>query len=182
VWHPAPLFLTGISLASLMMFSGVPRLVSFDNRSAGSGTLSTPMVAPNDSEEDSVSSTQAHIVPAKFEVRPEGKTSASPQANTLAARAVADNDNKVAANSKTKLGKSAVIPAKTTQRPVNPPMLIRSTMSAEQAITPQTLILILQTGRYDAYGAVVWDLSVWRVTVMGPAQPGMEPGIVVKSI
>jgi hypothetical protein len=180
VWHPAPLFLTGVSLASLMMFSGVPRLVSFDNRSAGSGTLSTTMVAPNDSEEDSVSSTQAHIVPAKFEVRPQEKTSASPQANTLAARTVADN--KVAANSRTKLGKSAVIPAKTTQRPVNPPMLIRSSMSAEQAITPQTLILILQTGRYDAYGAVVWDLSVWRITVMGPAQPGMEPGIVVKSI
>jgi hypothetical protein len=40
----------------------------------------------------------------------------------------------------------------------------------------------MHTKQYDADGALVWDLCVWQVTVMGPAQGQMEPGIVIKSI
>ena len=61
-------------------------------------------------------------------------------------------------------------------------MLVRSSMSEQDAIAPQTLILILHTGQYDANGALVWDLCVWQVTVMGPAHGQLEPGIVVKAI
>ena len=88
----------------------------------------------------------------------------------------------VVARPETKPNKSAVIPAKATQRRVNRPMLVRSSMSEEDVIAPQTLILIMQTERYDAAGAVVWDLCVWQVTVTGPARGRLEPGIVVKSI
>ena len=60
-------------------------------------------------------------------------------------------------------------------------MLIRSSLS-EDGIPMQTLMVVMQTERYDASGAVVWDLSVWQVTVIGPARNVMERGIVVKLI
>ena len=40
----------------------------------------------------------------------------------------------------------------------------------------------MQTRRVDSSGAVVWDLSVWQVTVVGPARDMMAAGIVAKSI
>jgi hypothetical protein len=40
----------------------------------------------------------------------------------------------------------------------------------------------VRTRQYDARGAVVWDLCVWRVTVVGPVQNKMEAGITAKSI
>ena len=65
------------------------------------------------------------------------------------------------------------------QRRVKPPMLVRSSM-ANDGVAPQTLFLVMrtefvqtefvQTRQYDATGAVVWDLCVWQVTVIGPAQ------------
>ena len=61
-------------------------------------------------------------------------------------------------------------------------MLVRSSMSEQDAIAPQTLILIMHTGHIDTDGALVWELCVWQVTVMGPAQGQMEPEIIVKSI
>ena len=159
------------------------------------------MMVPTSSQEDLMSRVQAHMVPAKFVVKPGPKIAMSAVANTVAAgtgldRARLDRtgldrteldktelDKTRAANAKTKPGKSAVVPAKATQRRVNPPVLIRSSFSGEEAITPQTLIFIMQTGTYDAYGAVVWDLCVWRVTVIGQAHQGqMVSGIVVKSI
>jgi hypothetical protein len=40
----------------------------------------------------------------------------------------------------------------------------------------------VQTRQYDASGAVAWDLCVWQVTVVGPAQNQIEAGTVAKSI
>ncbi len=166
VWRPAPVLLTGLSLACLMVFSDAPRLVSFENGSSDSPAVSA-VAAVSNSEADSISRMGAQIAPANFVVKAKAKPSGSLVA-TL--------------KTKTKSSKSAVIPAKGTQRRVNPPMLIRTSMPQEDAIAPQTLILIMQTGRYDATGAVVWDLCVWQVTVIGPTQGGIESGIVVKSI
>jgi hypothetical protein len=114
---------------------------------------------------------EASVVPAKFVVKNAKKN--SPR---LLAR------NSVASRLKAKPDKSFIVPAKVKQRRANPPMLIRSSMSEPGAIAPQTLILIMHTGQYDADGALVWDLCVWQVTVMAPAQGQTEPGIVVKSI
>jgi hypothetical protein len=55
------------------------------------------------------------------------------------------------------------------------------------AVTPQTLLFVtrteyVQTRRVNSSGAVVWDLSVWQVTVIGPAQDMVAAGIVAKSI
>ena len=219
VWRPAPLLLAGITLAGVLVFSGAPRLVSFDNGSADNGlagseresattkigsakTESAKMMVPSGSQGDLMSRVQAHMVPAKFVVKPGAKIATSAVANTVAAGTRLDKvvrlgrtgldktaldkaelDKTISADARTKPGKPAVVPAKATPRRVHPPLLIRSSVSEKEAITPQTLILIMQTGTYDAYGAVVWDLSVWRVTVIGQAHQGqMVSGIVVKSI
>jgi len=80
-------------------------------------------------------------------------------------------------------------------------MLVRSSM-AEDAVRPQTLIFIMQTrvmetrvmetrimqtrftaiGQDEASSAVVWDLCVWQVTVIGAAQNRNPPEIIAKSI
>lgn len=85
-------------------------------------------------------------------------------------------------------------------------MLVRSSM-AEDAVRPQTLIFIMQTrvmetrimqtrimetrimqtrftatGQDEASSAVVWDLCVWQVTVIGTAQNRNQPEIIAKSI
>ena len=178
VRRPATALLAGISLAVVTIFSGAPRLVSFDNGSADSNsrapyavtTMASNLSQANLISQAEVSRGELNIVPAKFVLKPEAKI-AVPAAPSM-----------VAARLKTKPGRSVIVPANARQRRVNPPMLVRSSMSEQDAIAPQTLILILHTGQYDANGALVWDLCVWQVTVMGPAHGQLEPGIVVKAI
>ena len=183
VWRPAPVLLTGISLACLMVFSDAPRLVSFADSPANSTQTAT--LAPSTishrriaEDENSVSAMGAQVVPAKFVVR------ANVQTNTLTDVPTAlPNQAMNSASAAKKIrsqAKSAVVPAVVKQRRVNQPTLIRSSMS-EDAVAPQTLILVVQSARYDVSGAVVWDLCVWRVTVVGPAQGRLEPGMVAKS-
>ena len=47
VWRPAPVLLTAMSLACLMVLSDVPRLVSFENASPGSLARSAPTNLPH---------------------------------------------------------------------------------------------------------------------------------------
>ncbi len=169
IWRPAPVLLTGMSLACLFVFSDAPRLVSFENSSSFYPAGSTTAMAPGNGEADPISRIGSQVVPAKFVFKPEEKHLASAVARTMVARTT------------TKPGKSAVLPARAIQPRVNPPTLVRSSF-AEDTITPRTLILIVQTGQYDASGAVVWNLCVWRITVIGPARSLVEQEIVVKSI
>ncbi len=64
-------------------------------------------------------------------------------------------------------------------------MLVRAGMNGD-GLGTQTLFFVtqtevVQTRGYDASGAVVWDLCVWRVTVVGPVQNKLA-GIAAKSI
>ncbi len=64
-------------------------------------------------------------------------------------------------------------------------MLVRAGMTND-GVDAQALFLVrtevVQTRQYDTTGAVVWDLCVWRVTLVGPVQNKMEAGIAAKSI
>jgi hypothetical protein len=188
VWRPAPVLLTGMSLACLMVFSGTPRLISFADSPANStqtSTLAASTISQRRIAEDenSVSAMGAQVVPAKFIVRANAPTDARMNAPTEAPTALPNKAmNSVSAAKKihSQATRSAMVPAVVKQRRVNPPTLIRSSMS-EDAVAPQTLILVVQSARYDVSGAVVWDFCVWRVTVVGPAQNRMQPGMVAKS-
>jgi beta-lactamase regulating signal transducer with metallopeptidase domain len=183
VWSPAPVLVAGASLACVMALSHAPtRLVSFEGSTASASA--TNAIAVRDFEASQMSQMGARVVPAKLQIRPE-------EVRSEEVRPALGNSFAVAAKS---VGKSSfkakvnpeVIPARAVQRRATAPMLVRTSM-ADDGVAPQPLFLVIQTEfvktrQYDAMGAVVWDLCVWRVTVVGPLQEKMEPGIAAKSI
>ena len=192
VWRPAPVLLTAISLACLVVLSDVPRLVSFENISPGSLAGSATTNLPHTTEAGPSSGINSHLVPTKFVAKPDPNGLLFAAARTK--------------KTTTQPSRSAVVPASWTQRRMRLPMLVRSSM-AEDAVRPQTLIFIMQTrvmetrimqtrimetrimqtrftatGQDEASSAVVWDLCVWQVTVIGTAQNRNQPEIIAKSI
>ena len=63
--RPAPALLAGISLAVVIIFSGTPRLVSFDSGSAGSGTAPATM-ASNGGAEEFMYGAEARVMPSEI--------------------------------------------------------------------------------------------------------------------
>jgi hypothetical protein len=176
VWSPAPVLLAGVSIICLMMFSNRVRLVSFENATmpVADSPLVTNALARGDFEATEILRLGAHVVPAKLEIKAQEKSSVP-----VVAKAVVKNSLRRPA-------KSDVIPVNAEQRRAKAPMLARTGM-ANDASAPQILFLVMQTEivedrQYDASGAVVWDLCVWRVIVVGPEQNKMEAGIIAKSI
>jgi beta-lactamase regulating signal transducer with metallopeptidase domain len=179
VWRPAPVLVAGVSMVCLLAVSHTPtRLVSFENapfeNAAATVTASAAAhsISPDDSEAGRMSRLGAHVVPAKLQLRaPEAVQKAS---GPVLARSAVKNPSKPADG-------VSMIPASAAQRRTKVPTLVRTSLPGEDA-APQTLLLeVVQTRQYDATGAVVWDLCVWRVTVVEPAQNKMA-GTAAKSI
>ena len=165
VWRPAPVLLTGVSLACLVAISNTPRLVSFEDGPASSpAAASVAAMVPGSMETDQAARMHAHIIPAGFEVKPRAKS-------TVPAAASAS--------------RTAIVAARVVQRRAKP-LLVRTSV-ADDAATFQTLVFVMQTQIMpprpdDPSGSVVWNLCVWQVTVIRPAQERMMQGIIVKSI
>jgi beta-lactamase regulating signal transducer with metallopeptidase domain len=177
VWRPAPVLVGGVSLVCLMVLSHTPaRLVSFENGPASPSVTNT--IAAGDFETSQISRMGARILPAKLQVRAEEVGPEARRSTPVVAKAVAKSSFR-------RTGRPGVIPAKSMQPRVKTPMLLRTSMATGAA--GQTLFVVVQaefvqTRQYDASGAVVWDLCVWQVTVVGPVQNKMEAGTVAKSI
>ena len=173
VWSPAPVLVGGASLVCLIALSHAPtRLVSFES---GAASLSpTNSVTAGDFETSQISYPGAHVVPAKLQIRAE--ESFQDQSNS--APVVAKSAVKSSFKPKSK---PDLIPTNTVQHRAKAPMLVRASVASD-GLVPQTLFLVMQaevvqTRQYDASGAVVWDLCVWQVTVVGPVPNKMEAGI-----
>jgi len=178
VWSPAPILVAGVSLVCVMVLSRAPtRLVSFENGAASPSA--TNAMAAGDFQSSQRSQIGAQVVPAKLQVRPtEIPTGARGSVSVVAQSAVKSSFK--AEN------KPDFIPAHVVQRRAIAPMLVRASTVGD-GVDPQALFLVMQTEvvqtrQYDATGAVVWDLCVWRVTVVGTMQSKMEAGIAAKSI
>lgn len=179
VWGPAPVLVAGVSVVCLLAASHTPtRLVSFENApfENRAATVSASAVAHaisvDDSEAGLVSRMGAHVVPAKLHLRaPEAAQKASAP---VLARSMVKNPSKPA-------DKLKVIPASASQRRTTVPTLVRASLPGEDAAPQAVLLEVVQTRQYDATGAVVWDLCVWRVTVVEPVQNKLA-GTAAKSI
>jgi hypothetical protein len=178
VWSPAPVLVGGASLVCLIALSHAPtRLVSFES---GAASLSaTNSVTAGDFEASQISYPGAHVVPAKLQIRAEEIS----QEQSNSAPVVAKSAVKSSFKPKSK---PDLIPTNAVQPRAKAPMLVRTSVASD-GLVPQTLFLVMQTEvvqtrQYDASGAVVWDLCVWRVTVVGPVPNKMEAGIAAKSI
>ncbi len=173
VWSPAPVLVSGVSLACLMALSYAPaRLVSFEN---GTASLSAANTAPaGDFETTEMSQMGARVVPAKFKV----PAHVAEKQGSRVAKPAAKSGPRPAS-------RPDVIAASVAQHQVKASMPLRAGMNPD-GLGTQTLFFvtqteIVQTRGYDASGAVVWDLCVWRVTVVGPVQNKLA-GIAAKSI
>ena len=183
VWGPAPALVAGVSLACVVALSHAPtRLVSFEG--SVESASATNAIAAGDFEASQMSQMGARVVPARLQIRP--AEIRSEVVLPALGNSVAVATKAVARNSFRAKDKPEVIPARAVQRRATVPMLVRTNMAGD-GVAPQPTFLVMQTEfvqtrQYDATGAVVWDLCVWRVTVVGPVQKNMEPGIAAKSI
>jgi beta-lactamase regulating signal transducer with metallopeptidase domain len=183
VWRPAPVLVTGVSLACLIALSQMPtRLVSFDdNRALAAASPAASSEAQRD-EMKQMAQMGAHLVPARLQVLPED---VRPRNKGLV-QTVAKSAGSAVKDELKKASKSDVIAASLEQRQAGAPRLVRISMASDAA-APQNLFFVTQTEvvrtrQYDASGALVWDLCVWRVTVVGPVQNKMEAVSTAKSI
>jgi beta-lactamase regulating signal transducer with metallopeptidase domain len=177
VWSPAPVLVAGVSLVCLMALSHAPaRLVSFESGPTSPSAASATLDA--DFEASQMSQMGASVVPAKFQIRSEENRPALSGSIAAMAKAPAKSSFKAK-------NKPEVIPAHAVQRRTAAPRLVRTSMT-DNAVASQPLFLVrtefVQTRQYDATGAVVWDLCVWRVTVVGTVEQKMEAGVLAKSI
>jgi Zn-dependent protease with chaperone function len=165
VWRPAPVLLTGMSLACLMVFSDAPRLVSFKDASFTSASFeaTAPETTANIASGinhtgqfmgDERAGMGSHVVPAKFVV-PSGSVKAGATGHNAAAVGSAV--------------KASEVQTKLPQRRMNQLRVVRTSFT-ENALAPQTLIFVMQSEvmqseQYGDSGSMVWNISVWRLTV-----------------
>jgi hypothetical protein len=131
-----------------------------------SSPLAANSVGPRTLEVSDLADKDPHVIQAKLELRSEASV-------PVGARSVVSGS--VARRSVVaRMNKPVVIPAQAGPPRVEDPMPVRSAVTA-QAAAPRTLILVMrtefvQTRQSETSGAVVWNLSVWRITVIGPIQ------------
>jgi beta-lactamase regulating signal transducer with metallopeptidase domain len=177
VWSPAPVLVAGVSLVCVMALSHAPtKLVSFESGAASPSA--TNATTAGDFESSQMSQMGAHVVPAKLQLRPAEVSAGARDSVSMVAKSAVKSSFKPKS-------KPDFIPARAVPRRAVTPMLVRASM-AGNGVAPQPLFLVqtevIQTRQYDAAGAVVWDLCVWHVTVVGPVPNKMEAGIAAKSI
>jgi hypothetical protein len=171
IWSPAPVLAGGASLICLLALSQAPtRLVSFDH---GAASLAANASA-GDFEASQLPQMGAHVVPAKLRAREEKCSRATAAKSELKGSVMPAR-------------KAGIVPASAAQSRVRAATLVRASLTTDAAV-PQTLFVMtrtefVQTPRYDASGTVVWELTIWQVTVIGPVQQtAREAGIAAKSI
>jgi beta-lactamase regulating signal transducer with metallopeptidase domain len=77
--------------------------------------------------------------------------------------------------------RDAAVPARLRATPQHKPLVIRAS-AVQKEFPSQETFVILQTTRYDASGAGVWTLCIWRVEGGNLAQRQLESAIFVGSI
>ncbi len=182
VWRPAPVLVGGMSLVCLVALSQAPtRLVSFGNSTTSSALTSA--TGAGDVEASQISRMGAQVIPAKFQLKPEGFRSGKDRGQAKGSASFIATSGLDKSFGRT--NKAEIIPAKAVQHRAKPPMLVRSSMASDR-VAPPTVFLVMRTEfvqtRQNTAGPVVWDLCVWQVTVIGPGQKLTTEQIIAKVI
>jgi beta-lactamase regulating signal transducer with metallopeptidase domain len=158
VWKPAPWIVGAFSVVCLISSGHAPKLVAFDEPSA-SNEAQYRSAAISGSSIDLTQSTPARFVPAKFV----DNSSAERTWGVLCAHRTARPNSLTAKPILLK----PTNPSKTqntqgTARVVQ----TRASISEETAIPQQAVFVVVEGLRYGNTGVVLWQVSVWRVTVL----------------
>ncbi len=183
VWSPAAVLVTGVSLACLMALSHAPtRLVSFDDGAAVASA--SPLAASTHRQQMKPIAGEgmdAHLIPARLQFRPqEARPAEKARGRMIAESAVKGRLRNRTHGLRRSDVASELTSAELAQHSPKAPALVRASMTTD-AVAAQELVFltqteVMQTRQYDASGAV-WEICVWRVTVVGPVQNPMQKKI-----
>jgi len=164
VWKPALGLVSAVSVACLISMPHAPLLVAFGGTGPGlsqSASRLTPALS------DTVG-IGARVIPASLHVSGE-----TVQRNNALARTA-----KVQTRKHSALSVAAVAPAKVVQPQTR--MINASAKSSRDDGEPNSVLLVMHTQQMDEYGHV-WNICVWRLTVIHPVDREVHKAITPKS-
>jgi beta-lactamase regulating signal transducer with metallopeptidase domain len=201
IWKPALYSVAAFVVVCLVWFSHAPELVAFEDRMPDAAIASaTPATLVSASKSNSLEK-QAVATPVSFRIKsaapgdPPIRTRTGtasvvpqgPQENTgfqpLGGRAL--EGSKFAAADKTVLGRRDS--PQNSARPLNvgfvQPRAAGSTYAFEDRIvTGRTILVVMQSARYEQAGPMFLRISVWRVTILDSSRISAESRIPAKQI
>jgi len=170
VWKPALGLLAAFSAVCFISLPRAPKLVAFED----SPSLSRPSIAAAPVVAQDLAAAP-RLVPASFRTR---TSSAVTRKKTLvlarAGKAEATKDATATAT-------AALIPAKAVlpQPDFSAQADVRN--FGDQATRPSSMFLVVETRGVDSSGRMVWNFSLWRLTVFHPAPQQLHAASTAKS-
>jgi hypothetical protein len=141
----------------------VPRLVAFDGTAPSFSSQLAPALA------DDSAGLGARVIPASLHV-----SSATVPSKDFPARTVKVQSRKHGEPLVTAVAPSKVVPPQT--RMVN----ASENPSRDDVSAPNSVLLVMHTQQIDEYGQV-WNICVWRLTVLHPVDREVHKAITPKS-
>jgi beta-lactamase regulating signal transducer with metallopeptidase domain len=180
VWKPALGLVTAFSAVCLISLPRAPRLIAFEDvPSFATASASNSKATPGFAAE--LATAGPRVIPAKF--RGGVPSAAVPKKRKVVlARAVkqqrADDPVGVATLPS---ARPALVPVNLVRRQTESQKQASGRNSRDEVSRPSSVFLIVQTERVDSSGRIVWDFSVWRLTVFHPAEHQVKNTITAKS-
>src|SRR5258708_1197167 len=182
VWKPALGLFAAFSAVCLISLPRAPRLIAFEEMpsvatASASNSNSATMFAAN------LAPVGPKLVPAKL--RSEVLSAAlSKKRKVVLASAVKQqrgDDATGVASLASILVKSHLVPVKLVQPQTDSPARASGSNSRDEVGRPSSVFLVMETQGVDSSGRVVWNLSVWRLTLFHPVEHQVQNAITAKS-
>jgi beta-lactamase regulating signal transducer with metallopeptidase domain len=182
VWKPALGLVAAFSAVCLISLSRAPRLVAFEEvpkvaTASASNSKSAPVFAADSA------TVGPSLVSATF--RSEVSSAAVPKKRKVVlARTVKQqrgDDTTVVASLAPIPVEPAMVPVNLVQPQPDSPVRASGNNSRDEVSRPSSVFLIMQTQGVDSFGRIVWNFSVWRLTVFHPLEHQVHDPITAKS-
>ncbi|MGC2184410.1 MAG: M56 family metallopeptidase [Terriglobales bacterium] len=180
-WKPAPWVIAGFSVACLVSAAHAPRLVAFGDPNLAPSQLNATATGISPSASRAL---VPAVIPASF-VSHEGDAIASPKARKSNGSAIIGGRAGASSASRfTAAGWQAVQHAnhRSDRQYAGAVRLVRTgTTESRQIAVPQQAVFVFVQGQQLGDGPVLWQVSIWRLTVIAPSAPQAAPEASSKS-
>jgi len=181
VWKPALGLVTAFSAVCLISLPRAPRLIAFEDVPRfATASASNSKSAPGFGAE--LATAGPRVIPAKY--RSEAPSATVPQKiKVVLAHAVTRQrgyDPAGVATLPSISTRPALVPVKLGQPQTNSAVQA-STSSRDEVSLPSSVFLVMQTQGVDASGRIIWNFSVWHLTLFHPVEHQVRKAIAAKS-
>jgi beta-lactamase regulating signal transducer with metallopeptidase domain len=182
VWKPALGLVAAFSAVCLISLPRAPRLIAFEEvpgvaTASASNSKSVPLFAAD------LATVGPRLVPAKL--RSEVRSTTVPKKRKVAlARTVKQqrrNDSTEVASLAPSPVKPALVPVELVEPQTDSSAQAGCRDSGNEVSHPSSAFLVMQTQRVDSSGRIVWNFSIWRLTVFHPVEHQVQNAITAKS-